>query len=184
MYDSQIVTIFKQVLEPVLHMKYPGLPIIQSNQPSMQGIPTDSALFIHKVIDHRYGSPRTDYGFQFTPPDSLPQDMMPTNTIQVIESRFQFTALRNINTNDPAPETASDMLRYVAMVLSVDGILHTLRAKGLNPMRITNVLNPYFGDDHDQFAAHPTFDVIVQHYDHFDIPVPRITAVVPEVHAV
>lgn len=184
MLDHEICTALRAVLGPLVKEQFPTTEIIQAFQGTSQGVPTDPTVFIHKISDKRYGFPRTDHQFRPAPGTDPLDPNIPTVTTQLVESRFQFSALRKNNPSDPAPVTASDMLRYVAMLMSVDGILHALRARGLKLMRILDVVNPYFTDDSDQFAASPTFDVVIQHYDTYSAPVPKIIAVVPEVHAV
>jgi hypothetical protein len=184
MQDSPLVTAVASVVEPLLQLKFPGVNIVQKYQGTSQAPPTEACVFMFKVSDHRSGSARIDYAFDTLPENALPGNRMATNTVQVIESRWQFSAQWPTTGDDPAPSTASDLLRYVAMLLSVDGILQSVRKLGINPMRITDVTNPYHVNDYDQFAAHPTFDVILQHYDNYEIPVPRVVAVETEVHAV
>lgn len=182
MDDSAAIANIIAVLEPVVQQRFPTVVIDQLNQPTTQGVRTEPTIYVQKITDHRYGFPRTDHQWQALP--GQPEDNIPTTTVQLVESRFQFSALLKMSGQEDYPITASDLLRYAAMALSVDAIIRALRVRGLNIMRIRDVVNPYFTDDSDEFAANPTFDVIIQHYDEFKIDVPKIIIAIPEVHAV
>lgn len=183
MNDSEVIMHLSQVLTPYIQSKYPGLRFVQKYQPTAQGTPSEASLFIFKVSDNRFGFARSDYAFKLAPGESM-GELMPADTVSIVQSRFQISALKPYIPNDPTPESASDMLRYVANLMSVDGILMTLHRRGLHLMRIREVVNPPFEDDADMFAMEPSFDVTIQHHDTIAIPVPRIVEADPEIHAV
>lgn len=184
MRDAEIITTLTQVLRDGIRLRYPNLLFfVQKNQPTAQGTPTEAALFINKVSDNRYGFARTDYAFKLPPGDPM-TELIPADTVQVIQSRFQISALMPDIPNDPAPASPSEILGYVANLMSVDAILTTLHKRGVHIMRIRDVVNPFFEDDATMYEAAPSFDVIIQHHETIAIPVPRIVEVEPEIHAV
>lgn len=184
MLDADIIKTLAQVLRPALSQRYPNLLFfVQANQPSAQGTPTQETLFINKVNDNRYGFARTDYAFKLPPGDPM-TDYVPADTVQLVQSRFQIMALTPDVPNDPSPATPSELLRYMANLMSVDAILTTLHKRGVHILRIRDVVNPFFEDDATMYEAAPSLDLIIQHHDTISIPVPRIVEAEPEIHAV
>lgn len=184
MKDSEVFTILIAVLTPHFKKHFPDAIIAQAAQQRAQGTTTVPGVYMRNVHDHRPGSARTTYGFKPVPGENVPDGFMPAKTTQWIESRIQFTGMLSTPVPTAGQPTAGDMIRCIALLLSTDVILQSLRARGLNPMRVTDIQKPLFSDDRNQFATYPTTDLVVQHIDTLDLDVPQVAIVTPEVHAV
>jgi hypothetical protein len=148
MNDKDLARLIKSTLDPLMPQ---GVALVRSNQPTQQGTPTGSAVYFTKLFDRRYGSPaRLDVwdGETFVHTER-----------QVYVSTWQFEA----TVPQPAELSPSDILNIVSGIIQSDGIIAAFRAAGVGVQRVTDVRNPYIVDDRDQFAAVPSFDIVLSH---------------------
>jgi hypothetical protein len=129
----------------------------QAYQPTKQGANTQSTAYLFKVGGRRVGSPS-----RFDKWDSLLGTMTHTET-QAYETTFQISALAIQDPSNTASKTASDILDAIAYILQSSTTLATLQENGVGMQRVTDVRNPYFEDDHEQFEASPSFDFVLTH---------------------
>lgn len=131
----------------------------QAFQPRVQGTPTGAAVLLSNVSTRRYGFlARNDEWL----PDEDPPVMRHTET-QAMQVKIQCNAL-----SPPAPPpavlpvlTAADLVNYAAAVLQSDAGRLQLQAAGVGIERITDIRQPNFKDDRDQFEASPSFDFVL-----------------------
>lgn len=136
--------------------------IKQSYQPRQQGTPTGPVLFMQLIAQHRYGSMGRNYEWiPPVPPETEGREVR-TET-QIFEAMFQISALSPQDPADDAQLTAGDLANYAAYILQSDTGMAQLLASGIGIERITDVRNPKFDDDRDQFEASPSFDFVLTH---------------------
>ena len=144
--DNQIIQIFLPIINNALVVDgYTGVTVKQANQPTMQGIDTNK----------RYGwLGRNDVW------DTMSSQMVHTET-QYIESTWQMQALVLQNPATPNQYTASDLVNEVASIMQSDSTRTILNNNGIGILRVGDLINPYFVDDHDNFEASPSFDFVL-----------------------
>lgn len=160
MLDNEIIQVIISIINAGLTAagsSYAGLLVKQSNQPTQQGVPTKSTVFLTKLPDHRYGSLRREDKWDL---DLL--KMIHTET-QQYESTFQIEALAIQNPKNINSLTAADIVNRVAAILQSDYALTTFRQNELGVERILDIRNPYFQDDKQRNEAVPSFDFILTH---------------------
>lgn len=162
MYDAAIFTAVIAVLRAGMGMDAATLDIAQMYQPRAAGRPTTRALLLHKVGERRYGQVKRE---DVPDPDN-PAAMLHRET-QSYETRLQVNGFAKPppaeGAPDPTEPTASDLLNRAAAVLQSDAAIVAFRAAGIGVLRITDVRNPHFRNDRDQFEASPSFDFILTH---------------------
>ena len=159
------------------------VPVLQAYQPTMQGVNTAPALYIHKIGDQRIGSPRrkskwTNSYSQLTTEngigietesgigigaDGTNQATMVHTEVQRYATMFQISALATQDPATPMQLTASDLVNFAAAVAQSDGFIQAIEAQGVGVLRIGEIRNPYFEDDRGQFEASPSFDMTLTH---------------------
>ena len=77
------------------------------------------------------------------------------------ETHFQFFTLVPQNLLQPISYTAGDLANEVASILQSQATRVTLMTSNVGILRVSEITNPYFQDDRDQFEATPTFDFIL-----------------------
>ena len=135
-----------------------GYPITirQSYQPNQQGAETGAALYFSKIGDKRIGNPKRssiwdDVAGKFDYTD-----------MQRVETTFQITALvKQTATTVQTQKTASDYLNMASVIMNGMEFIRALQNAGVGILRVTNIRNPYFKNDKDQFEASPSFDFTV-----------------------
>lgn len=133
----------------------PGTPIKQAFQPTAQGANTQPTAYIHKLFDKRYGFLGRSDVWNST-------QMVHTET-QQYETTFQLSVLATQNPQTPSQYTASDICNLCASILQSSVSVASLQAQSVGIERITDVRNPYFLDDREQFEASPSFDFCLTH---------------------
>lgn len=156
MLDNALLTLIIQVLMAGEEAAgIPGTPIAQAFQPQQQGVDSQPTAYIYKLFDHRYGFlQRTD--------EWVNSEMVHTEN-QKYETTFQLSALATQNPATPTQYTASDICNLCAAILQSDQARATFMAQGVGIERVTDIRNPYFEDDRQQFEASPSFDFVMTH---------------------
>lgn len=156
--DNQLIQLFLPIINAALIADgFTGVTTKQANQPTQQGIQTNPAIYFYKVGDRRYGFLGRD--------DVWDQDSssMQHSESQYYESTWQVSALVLQNPVTPNQYTASDLVNEVASIMQSDNTRDILNRSGVGILRVTDVLNPYFVDDRDNFEASPSFDFVLQY---------------------
>jgi hypothetical protein len=151
--DNQFIQLFLPIIQNGL-IADGFLDVItkQANQPTQQGANTGPTVYFFKVNNKRYGF----LGRWDTWDTGLNQ--MTHKEAQYYETTFQISALVRQFPITPNQYTASDLVNEVASIMQSDNTRAILNASGVGILRVTDIVNPYFVDDRDQFEASPSFD--------------------------
>jgi hypothetical protein len=137
-----------------------GTEVRQSFQPTQQGVPNGPMVFLDKIPgDKRYGF--LGRKNEYVPGD--PDHRMTHTERQQYESTFQIGAISQRNPANLAQLTASDICNIVCGRIQGDKCREYLQSKGIGMLRVTQVRNPSFLNDKDQFEAAPSFDITLTH---------------------
>jgi hypothetical protein len=153
--DNTLIQLFIPIIQNELLIDgFDNVVVQQANQPTQQGIPTAPTVYFYKTHTRRYGFLGRHDNW-----DGLSNRMV-HNERQYYETtfRFQFLVLQNVKM--PA-YTAADLADEVASILQSDKTLAILNAQKVGVLRITDIVNPYFTDDRDNFEALPSFDFVM-----------------------
>ena len=152
--DNSLIQLFLPIINAQLTIDgFTTTVVKQSNQPTMQGINTAPTIYFFKLGDKRYGWLGRDDVW-----DSVHSQMVHSE-LQYIESAWQMSALVLQNPSDLTVPTASDLINEVSSIMQSDKTRDILNASGVGILRITDIRNPYFQDDRDNFEASPSFDI-------------------------
>ena len=168
MTDNQIIQLFLPIIQQGLITDgFNNVVVKQANQPTMQGINKGPTVYFFKVTSKRYGflgrhDKWVDGGFQHT-------------ESQYMESTWQISALVTQYPITPNQYTASDLVQEVAAIMQSDNARAILNNSGVGILRVTDISNPYFVDDRDQFEASPSFDFVLTYQDFRQSTSPKIT---------
>jgi len=168
--DNTLIQLFLPVIQAGLVADgFTTTVVKQSNQPTQQGIPTAPMVFFTKIYNRRYGFlGREDVW------DSGTSSFIHSES-QYYETAFQVSALVLQNPSDLTIPTASDLVNEVACLMQSDATRAILNAQGVGILRITDVTNPYFVDDRDNFEASPSFDFVLTYLNVRTSTTPKIT---------
>ena len=151
--DNTLIQLFLPIIQSGLAADgFTGVTVQQANQPTQQGIPTGPTVYFYKLYNRRYGF----LGRQDVWDENL--DQMTHHEGQYYETSFRFQALVLQNVKTPG-YTASDLINEVACILQSDSTIVELNAQNVGILRITDISNPYFTDDRDNFEALPSFEI-------------------------
>jgi hypothetical protein len=150
--DNTLIQLFLPIIQSNLTADgYTNVVVQQANQPTQQGIPTAPTVYFYKIGNRRYGFlGRNDLW------NSDSSEMM-HHEKQYYETTFRIQTLVLQNVQTPT-YTASDLANEVACIMQSDTTLATLNTQGVGILRVTDISNPYFTDDRDNFEALPSFD--------------------------
>jgi E217 gateway protein gp29 len=158
MTENELIRLFLPIINAGLVADgFSGVTVKQSNQPTLQGANTNPTVYFYKLFDKRYGFLRRDSAW-----NASTQVMTHTET-QMYETSFQVGAMVSQDPNTPDQYTASDLVNEVSAIMQSDATRGTLVASNVGILRVTEVRNPYFQDDHDKFEAFPSFDFTLTH---------------------
>lgn len=156
MRDNDLIRLFLPIItNGLIAAGFNGVVTKQANQPTQQGIPTAPTVFFYKIGDKRYGFLRRE--------DTEGVPSMIHTEVQQYETTFQISTLVLQRPETPYAYTASDLANECAAIMQSDVARQTLLTQDVGILRVTDVRNPYFLDDRDQFEANPSFDFILTH---------------------
>lgn len=142
MTDEEIFVAVRSVL---LGTTSPPVRVLQQYQPTTEGRVGGKVLYMYLLPTKRYGwlkrADRSDGSHVET---------------QQMESTMQITAL------DP-DGYPMDLCRAASDRLQSDEGLAALAVLGLRPLRVTDLRNPFFKNDRDDYEASPNFDIVLEH---------------------
>lgn len=124
--------------------------VMRSFQPvDVQIQPT---ILIHRISQNRYGWRGR-------------KDKVINNVMHHVESyhqelRFQVDVLKKIDVNNPNDLTATDIANLLVDWLESDKGLKEMRSLGFMPLRIINMPESTFINQHDNYQINPHFDII------------------------
>ena len=156
MLDNDLIRLFLPIIKAGLIADgFPGVTVIQSNQPTQQGTPTAPTVFFFKVGNVRYGFP-----FWGDVWDNV-NNVMVHSELQRYEATFQVGALVLQRPYNTFSYTASDLVTEVCNIMQSADTVQKLIADGVGVLRVRPLPNPYFTDDMDNFEASPMFDFVL-----------------------
>lgn len=156
MNDNALIQLFLPIIKAQLIVDgFTNVLVQQWAQPTQQGIPRLPTIFFQKLFNHRYGWGDAENIWN---PVTSQMDLYEN---QWHETHFQFFALVPQNLLQPISYTAGDLANEVASILQSQATRVTLMNSNVGILRISEITNPYFQDDRDQFEASPTFDFIL-----------------------
>lgn len=151
--DNALIQIFYPIIKNGLTADgFTGVVVQQAAQPTMQGVPTAPTVYFYKVGMKRYG-----YVGRSDRWNSIDSDMDHTES-QFYESTWRIQCMVTQNPTTPNQYTASDLADEVASIMQSSSTLDILNSSGIGILRITDIVNPYFMDDRDNYEAMPSFD--------------------------
>ena len=155
--DNDIIDLMATRIESAMTQSGWKYPVIQLNQPTQQGAPSEPAVFFQKIGDKFYGSParRLDYDANL--------DIYNDNEIQICESTFQITSLVIQHPGNTDIPTASDVINYTKMYLQHAASIRYFKNLEIGMLRILNATNYYFTDDKSRFEANPAIELTLRY---------------------
>jgi len=161
------------ILGALLNSGYTALGISdvlvkQAYQPTLQGVPTNRAIFLSKILAPRYGYPGvTD---TYNPGDD------DFDTVESIwrSPTFQIAGLATQDPTDITSLTASDIVEKAADILQARSSRQTLLASGIGIQRIQDIREIYFIDDRDRHEQIPSFDFTISYRVTFQLKTPVV----------
>lgn len=151
MTDNDIIKAFLPLLKAGLTANGITADVLQSYQPTMQGARTIDSIYFFKIDDARIGSPGHSSAYNGT------TELMDETDTQLHEAVFQFSAW--VRQTTTSTTTAQDLLTTVALIMQTRPFIEAMKALGIGVLRVTELRNPYFKDDRDQYQTSPSFDV-------------------------
>lgn len=158
MTDKELLILIRaQLLAGLVRQGDTTTQVIASFQPRHQGRADGPALYIYKLMDHRYGWQHRTQVY-----DAIEGDITVTEK-QYMETSFQVTALYPQDPAVTTGSTASDLASLAAMIVGSMTFCEAMKAQGVGIQRVMDVRNPFFENDRGQFEASPSFDFTVSH---------------------
>ncbi len=170
MTDSELIELIAPIIEAgLVAAGFDNVVLIQSNQPTQQGIDTLDTVYLTKISNKRYG-----YLGTYDEWDEENDEMVHTE-VQPFECTYQVSALVLLDPKTPSQATASDLVNEVAWILQSEKTIVELHNSEVGILRISDVRNPYFVNDQDQFEANPSFDFTLTYRNYRVSTTPIIT---------
>ena len=154
--DNDLIRLFLPIINTsLIDNGFLNVTVKQANQPTQQGIQSNPAVYFFKVSSKRYGYlGRRDVWDEDT------QSMQHAES-QYFESVWQVSALVLQNPATPNQYTASDLVNEAASIMQSDNTRDILNKSGVGILRVSDLTNPFFVDDRDNFEASPSFDFVL-----------------------
>lgn len=150
MTDNDLIRLFLPLIKNAMTAYGYTITMRQSYQPTQQGADIEPSLYFYKISDKRIGHPIRKSEW-----DTLNAKFIDTD-FQRTETTFQVTAL--VRQTPESSKTASDYLNVCTLYMQGREFINALQASGAALLKISDIRNPYFKDDRDQFQASPSFD--------------------------
>lgn len=154
MTETQLFILVKGILDAYFTANGPvGVTVEQANQPRIAGRTEGASVLLGNQPMRRYGSLRRN--------DTWDGDTMMHTETQQMERTFQCGALLQPDPTSPTTVpgfTAGDLVLASSQALQSDVGLLALQTAGVQIYRITDIRQPAFKDDRDEFEYSPSFD--------------------------
>jgi len=178
--DNQILQLLATTLDQALaHGGYfladgtTTFPVVQKDQPTQQGIPSDPTVYFEKILDVPYGFPLASSMYDAS------TNTFQESEIQLYETTVQVSSLVVQDPNNPTMPTASDVTNYMKLYIGSRWNARNWQKQGIGILRVMNVQNPAFEDDRHRFEYHPHFDFVITYKKSITFVVPVVSKVVP-----
>ena len=177
--DNSLIQIFLPIINDGLVADgFMDITVKQANQPTQQGIQSNPAVYFYKAGMKRYGFLGRNSEWNA---DSSEMDHIES---QYYESTWRVQALVLQNPATPNQYTASDLADEVASIMQSDNTRDILNTSGIGILRVTDIVNPYFVDDRDNFEAVPSFDFVLVYENQRPSVVPVISQFTPDIYQI
>lgn len=187
MTDNELMTLVIATLTAGINADYASLKpvtIKQAYQPRTTGAPSGASLLLSMGAQRRFGSIR-HHNEWIEPVGPTPGYSKRTET-QVWLANFQCNA-QILQPAQPAPIfpfTASDLATAASWILQgIDGRA-LLRAGGCGIDRITDIRNPSFKNEQNQFQSSPSFDFVLNFEETKTFVSPILSSMVAGIHGI
>lgn len=131
------------------------MPVKQGYQPTTQGR-LDKCIYFWALPDipegWQYRKHKADEGGQIS-----------TTETQIIATSYQMGALISDDPSDAGQKTAKDITVLARMVVQSQPFVIAMTKSGVGVRRPSEVRNPQFVNDQDQYEFQPSFDFTVTH---------------------
>ena len=174
MRDLDLIGIVVSKVEEVLATRQFPYVVVQKDQSTQQGIPSQGTVFFEILFNDYYGHPTSEFGF-----NELRNEFELTEK-QMMLTTFQFSCLIPQDPRNPQAPTAKDVLDYVKRAISGRYMARQFVKSGINIFRVSQVRAGWFEDDNHQFENHPTFDLEIAHSSDVVFATPKIDKVEPK----
>ncbi len=145
-----------------------NVPVLKKTMPNQQGMPTGDVVYFQKLFSHVYGSP------MYSTIYNQLADNFTERESQLYVTHFQITAIFPEIPGNVEKQTSSDVASYLQRYLASRASLRYYKEKKVAIYRITDVRDPSFNDDQNQFEIYSNFDIQVIHIGSFDNVIPAI----------
>jgi len=162
MKDYQLFQLIKPVIDAGLAaggVVVGANPVVlsQSYQPTLQGAELITQVFMQKLGSKRFGWPRK-YDVW-----NVGTGQFDHYEEQIVESTFQVGALTVMTPSNLTQLSANDILDIIAATMQSDATIVTLNASSIGILRVTDIQNPFFKNERDQYQSSPSFDMTLTH---------------------
>lgn len=178
MTDTELIVLFANRLDAILAAQSISLPVVQLNQPSSQGRDGAGAVYFTFLFDKRFGWPKQESRY-----NSVNDNFDHIETQNMI-SNVQISVLWPQDVTDDTRMTQKDLADLLCMAMSGATTRKQFWMQNVGFLRITDVRNPYFGNDREQFEAMPSFDIQFTHNQVYTEVVPRVVDIEGDVKSV
>lgn len=153
MNDTQFAEIIYATLEDSMINGGFQVDVAQLSQPTQQGVNWTPQLFYQVISDIPYGWSSPTLVFD----DNL--DLFKNKEVQIYIATVRVSALSIEDPKQPSLPTAKDLVNYAKMYITHRAIQSQLKAKGVSPLRASQVMNNNIVDDREQFEFNPYFEI-------------------------
>lgn len=177
MNDNDLIRNIISVISTALSNVGHPLDISQAYQPTSEGAPFSTGVFIHKTHDYRIGSPQRT--------DVINDGTLFHNELSKIATTFEIgSAVAVIDPANSSALTAGDYTRMISNILQSEACILSLQAVSIGTERIQPIKQTYFRDDRDQNEVYPNFEVTFVHDDIWSTVINSTTTVIPGIYPI
>lgn len=157
MLRNDLIRLIRAIITDGLQKRgYGSVPVVQSYQPTEQGVSTNATVYYYVVSNYRYG-----YSGVSVSPDNPDPEEIDLIESQYYETTFQISGLVISSPTDTNAYTSFDLVTSVAEILASEYSVTTLQAAGVGILRIIPIRSPNFKDDRQEFEQIPNFDFVL-----------------------
>jgi hypothetical protein len=158
MLDNALINLIATSLEAASAAFGWNYIVVQKDEPTQQGIPTDPTIFFEKLFDTSRHFPMEKYSV-----NAFDATKLDDTEVQLVETVFQVSALVIQDPNNLSLPTASDVANALRGFLISRNNADGWRAQGVGTLPPSQVRNPYIQDDRNRNEAFPSFDISLTH---------------------
>ena len=173
MRENELFALVRSIL--IADTRLAGVAVVRRYPDVNVGMPAGPAIYLQAITNRRYGflgrrEVLDPGGAAFT-----------QTATQQWETTIQVSAVARRTTPEDSLLTAGDYCAIASDALQSDNGRAALAAGGARPLRITDLRTLFFVDDANQYAASPSFDVVLCHVQTNQSAVPAVSQIVPDV---